>query len=311
MTGSIRSGGNVLDTATSVTDATSRPASSQARAMSARTCSKPVVDGATAMRWLYRNARCTATSNKRTRPLLVRIFAGDLGQRGAVDHLEHTVFPADGVRRKKPLERLVGMHQRHAERISEMLLRKRELDRAVFGQARFLGTHEQMQQEIGGAFQRGAPAEAAEIFVDQLLLASRQPGDVEGKRRKAIVQIPQLGARKHAQHQRRERLDRVLHLAHQRALQADHVGWQGVIENLPAAVVQHLVTECPAAEHRIKMLAAGALAQEACTGVDAQFVGFELLYERQLLGRKFTQSLAPPQRALFAWRDMAVRPPVS
>lgn len=43
ITGSIASAGNVFDTATSVTDAGSRPASLHARAISARTCSNPVL----------------------------------------------------------------------------------------------------------------------------------------------------------------------------------------------------------------------------------------------------------------------------
>ena len=44
------------------------------------------------------------------------------GERGAIDQLELAALPADRVRRVKTLERLVGVHRRHAERVGEMLL---------------------------------------------------------------------------------------------------------------------------------------------------------------------------------------------
>src|SRR5665213_3342173 len=169
-----------------------------------------------------------------------------------------------------------------------------------------------MQQQISRAFKRGAAAEADEVFVDQLLLARGEPGDVESQRGKTAVQIVKLGARKHAERQWRQRLDRVLHLAHQRALQADHVGGQRVIENLAATVIEHLVTERPAAQHRVEIFAVRAFAQEARAGIDAQLVDLELLHKVEFILVEFAQAGALAQRTLLARRiGLAVEPSIS
>src|SRR6185312_9072574 len=194
MTGSIVSALCVFDTATSVTDAGSRWLSRQARAISARTVSSPVVEAAVSICPLYRKPARPANSNKRARRPRSGLFAGNANERGAVDHFKHAVLPAHGLGGEKAPQRLVGMDQRHAERIGEMLLREGKLNGAVLDQPRLLGTDEQMQQQICDALQRGAAAEADQIFVDQLLFARGEPGDVEGKRRKAAVKVVQLRA---------------------------------------------------------------------------------------------------------------------
>src|ERR1700740_2923635 len=104
-----------------------------------------------------------------------------------------------------------------------------------------------MQQEIGGALKRSTASQADEVLVNQLLLASCQPCDVERQRWQPAVEVPQFGAGKYAQDQRRERLDGVLHLVHQSTLQPEHICGQGIVENLPATVVEHLVAKGPAA----------------------------------------------------------------
>jgi len=168
-----------------------------------------------------------------------------------------------------------------------------------------------MQQQKRGALKRGAPAETHQVFVDQLFLTGGEPGEIEGQRRKVGVEIPQLAAREYAQHQRRQRLDRVLHLAHQRALQADHVGRQRVVEDLPAAIVQHFVAEGPAAQHGIEMLAADALAQEAGAGIDVQLVDLELLDEIQFFGGERAQRRPLAQRAILTRCVRAGRPRIA
>src|SRR4249920_1894356 len=103
----------------------------------------------------------------------------------------------------------------------------------------------------------------------------------------------------------------MLHLVHEGALQADHIGGQCVIEDLAAPVVQHLVTKCPAAEHRIEMLTARTFSQETRAGVDAQFVDLECFHECKFFSGEFAQARPLAQRALLARRIIAVWPSVS
>ena len=67
------------------------------------------------------------------------------GERRAIDHFEYAVLPANCLADEQPLQRLVGVNQRHAERVGKMLLREGKLNDPIFHQGQFLGAHEQMQ----------------------------------------------------------------------------------------------------------------------------------------------------------------------
>src|SRR5215831_4065353 len=198
--GSMASGPKVFDTAINVISAGLRPASRQARTISFRTYSRPV-DAVTAIiRWLYRNRSLNSTSNKRTRPVLKNVAASNGDKRGTIDYFEDAVFPTNRPAEVQAFERLVGVHQRHAERIREMLLGERKLDRPVLGEAGFLGSREQVQQQIRRTLKRSPPPKAYEMFIDELLFTRGEPCDVEGKCWETAVKIPQFGAGKYAQY---------------------------------------------------------------------------------------------------------------
>ena len=71
-----------------------------------------------------------------------------------------------------------------------MLLGEGKLNGAVLDQPGLLRTHEKMQQQIGGTFERSTTAETDQMFVDELLLARREPSDIEGQRRQATIKVP-------------------------------------------------------------------------------------------------------------------------
>src|SRR6185437_4455321 len=98
----------------------------------------------------------------------------------------------------------------------------------------------------------------------------------------------------------------MLHLTHHRPLQADQIGGQCKVENLPAAIVEHLVAKGPPAQHGIKILAARALLKKTSADADAQFIDLEPAHERQFFGAKFAQAATAPKRALVAISILAV-----
>src|SRR5690242_1183553 len=137
---------NVLDTAISVTSAGSRPASRQARTIRARTPSRPIGSAAPSMRCLYRTRRHIATSNKRTRYALIDSAAGNVLKGRAVNDFKYAIFPTDRFCQKQTFKCLVGMHQRHSQRIGDVLLGERKLDGRTFDQACLLCARKKMQQ---------------------------------------------------------------------------------------------------------------------------------------------------------------------
>src|SRR5690242_3850916 len=183
MTGSMSGAANVFETATSVTPAGSRPESRQARTISCWTRASPLDCAGTFMGCLYRTGSAAATSNEWPAVMLIDIGAGDGRQCLAIGYLEYTIFPPHRLGQEKASERLVRVHERHSERVGEMLLREWKLDRAVLDQTCFFGAHVEMQQQVRRTLERRAPSKAHKVLVDKLLLARGEPGDVKGQRR--------------------------------------------------------------------------------------------------------------------------------
>src|SRR5262245_16410529 len=156
-----------------------------------------------------------------------------------------------------------------------MLLREWKLDASVLYQTGLLRPHKQVQKQIGCTLKRRAATKTHKMFIDKLLLACGKPRYVERQRGKTAVKVPQFATREHAEDQRRERLNRVLHLVHERTLQTQHIGRQSVVEDLPASIVEHLVAKGPAVQDRIEMLAARAFAQKTRSGLNPKFVHLE------------------------------------
>jgi hypothetical protein len=168
-----------------------------------------------------------------------------------------------------------------------------------------------MQEQERGPFERGASAKTDEMLVDELLFSRGEPSDIERQRWQATVKIPEFRPRKNAQDQRRESFDRMLHLAHESALQADHVSRQRVVQDLAATIIKDLVTKGPSLENGVQMFAVSAFAEKAYTGLDAQFVHLERFDELELFPREFAQAGASAQWAQFARRVLSGMPSVS
>src|ERR1700733_1199798 len=97
-----------------------------------------------------------------------------------------------------------------------------------------------------------------------------------------VVERHQFSTLEHAKRDRRQRLGRMLHLAHDRALQADDIAWHDIIEDLTAPVLQQLVAEAPARQDSKEMSAVGALEQDCRSGVDRKLALLEGRDEIQL-----------------------------
>src|SRR6185312_11278935 len=99
----------------------------------------------------------------------LNIAAGDFGKAAAIEDIKDPILPPHRARRMKTLQRLVGVDERHAERVGEVLLRERKLDRVSVCQPDLPGAYVEVQQDVGGPFERGALAERDKMLVDQLL----------------------------------------------------------------------------------------------------------------------------------------------
>lgn len=92
--------------------------------------------------------------------------------------------------------RLVGVHQRNAQRVGHVLLgqgkrpvpREPALPRAVQNE----------DKQIGDFLQRRSPANGQEMVVEHAFLTRSDPGDVVGEFGKLLVERKQLGLLEHA-----------------------------------------------------------------------------------------------------------------
>src|SRR5271166_4579035 len=130
--------------------------------------------------------------NERPRPLVVNIKYRDLCELVAIQNFEGFLLPAHHLSANQSPEGLVGVHERHAEGIGQMLLRERKLDLVGGGEANVLGAQIEMEKHEGNALEGVAASDADEMLVDQLLLARSKPSEIEGERGIARVEIPKL-----------------------------------------------------------------------------------------------------------------------
>src|SRR5690606_7774398 len=115
-----------------------------------------------------------------------------------------------------------------------------------------------------------------------------------------LEQRVQLVAPKHAQHDGRERLDRMLHLTQDRALQTDKIARQQVVEDLAPAVLERLETEGPTGQQGEELLVARALRKDRAAGFDHQFAPLETRNEGQLLRGEIAEMRLGPERTDLA-----------
>ena len=128
------------------------------------------------------------------------------------------------------------------------------------------------------------------MLIDELLFACGEPGNVESQRREAADRDPIIWRGETRTGPVGKAPPPSAPFRASSALQAEHIGRQCVVENLPTAVVEHLVSKCPAAQYGIKMFAAHAFPQKACTRVDAQLVDLEFFHKGQFVSTKFAQA---------------------
>ncbi|CCV11134.1 hypothetical protein MESS4_280071 [Mesorhizobium sp. STM 4661] len=193
------------------------------------------------------------------------------------------------------------MDQRQAERVGDVLLGDRDPHRCLAVQSDRSGAAEDERDEIGGAFERGAAADAEQVFVQHALLPRGDPGDIVGEPRMVTVELVQIFALEDAEQHRRQCLDGMLHLAHQAALQPDEISWHGIVQDLAAPVRQQFVAEGPAGKHRVEMGAVAALDQDSGALVDGELALLERADKGKFLLFEFAKDRQWPERTLLAW----------
>ncbi len=104
----------------------------------------------------------------------------------------------------------------------------------------------------------------------------------------------ELVALEDTERHRRQRFDRMLHLALDRALQADEVAGHRIIEDLAAAVRQQLVAKRPTRQHGVEMGTVAAFHQDGGALVDGKLTLLELADEAQLLLRELAERRQGP-----------------
>ncbi|QTK79086.1 hypothetical protein AT6N2_C1318 [Agrobacterium tumefaciens] len=224
-----------------------------------------------------------------------------MAQTRIVQHQAAFVRPADEIAINQLSQRLVGVHDRKAERIGDMLLRD---GNGGLTRKQVCGLCLSIQEgdEIGGALNGGATPDAQQVVVEHAFFARRNPCEVKGKCRVIGEEIVEPRTLEDAERDRRQRFDGMLHLAHHRSLQTDEITRHDVIEDLPAPVFQGLVTEGPAFKDRIKMGAVGAFHQDDGAAFHGELPGLETGDEIQLRRGEIPEMRQVAQRTLLTGR---------
>jgi hypothetical protein len=70
------------------------------------------------------------------------IVAGDFGQPIPVEQAENLLFPMHDLFRRQSAQGVVGVHERHSQRVRQMLLKERKFDAVAVGQTEIFGAAE-------------------------------------------------------------------------------------------------------------------------------------------------------------------------
>src|SRR5680860_1214708 len=127
---------------------------------------------------------------------LLQVEFSDVSQRRNVRNEAPAMLPLDEAALRKPLQGLVGVHEREAERIGEMVLGERKADLALDDETDIVRPQIEVQKIIGGALHGVPAAKAEEMLVEHGFLARREPGEVECQARAFLKQLPNACARK-------------------------------------------------------------------------------------------------------------------
>src|SRR4051812_32561470 len=91
----------------------------------------------------------------------------------------------------------------------------------------------------------------------------------------------------------------MVHRADYGTLEADQVPRKGIVEDLPAPVLECLVPKCPSGKQREELRAMRPLAEDHGSGFGHQLAALEIGDEFQLLRTERPELGHCPQRALF------------
>jgi hypothetical protein len=113
-------------------------------------------------------------------------------------------------------------------------------------------------------------------------------------------EVVEAGPLEDAERHRRQRLHRMLHFPHHRALKTDEIAGHDIVEDLPPAVLQRLVTESPALQNGVKMGAVRAFHQDDGAAFHRKFPRLETRDEIQFGRGKIPEMRQVAQGTLLA-----------
>lgn len=163
-------------------------------------------------------------------------------------------------------------------------------------------------EQVCRALQRGAPTDAQEMFVKDMLLLGGDPGDVIGEACVTPVEFADTLLFEDAQAHRCQRLNGVLHLVQKRCLQTDQIAGKQVIQYLPPAVLKQLVAKRHASENRVEVWSVTCLRDYRGASVGNQFALLETLHEIEFRAGKFPELSVVAEGTFVAGRtDIVMR----
>ena len=124
------------------------------------------------------------------------VASGHARERRTINHFEHAVLPANRLASNRRLSVLLVCTS-DIPRVSARCcwVNGNWITASLTRPASSARTN-RCSKQIGGALERSTAAKTDQMLVDELLLARREPGDIERQRRQAAVQVPKFRAGK-------------------------------------------------------------------------------------------------------------------
>ena len=181
--------------------------------------------------------------------------------------------------------------------VDDMLLGQGQVD-GIRGAVPGLAPHpvEQLEQQMGDPLAGRSPPHIGQVLVGQGAVTGGDPGHPQGELGMGPEQIEQVFAGKHADRDIGQAIGRMGRRRVEIGLETEECAGQGEIEDLPSAILQHLIEAHPAVEQGIEIVADLVLAVEIGARGKHAVSRFEMFHDGDLAVRQRRAKRIVPHR---------------
>ena len=142
------------------------------------------------MAMLFGPVGMSLPSNEGTAAPVRHDMLGDPTKCRGIDYFEAIPVPADSIGASQTLKCLVSMDERHPKGIGNVLLCQGKTHNVAVRESKLFCASKKVKQNVSNALDRGAPANAEQVLIEDQLLTRGKPGQIKRQGGMLAIKFP-------------------------------------------------------------------------------------------------------------------------